>query len=58
MKVRKAIQRGVKIICDQLDKMAVNVKDERDVRNLALVSRNYDEDIADVLALIYQKVGL
>ena len=38
--------------------MAVQVKDSKDVRNLALVSSNYDEDIADVLAEIYEKVGL
>lgn len=38
--------------------MAKQVENEKDVRNLALVSSNNDKDIADVLASIYTKVGL
>ena len=58
IKVRRGLKLGVKAICEQLDTMAVQVKNESDVRNLALISSNNDKGIADVLARVYSEVGL
>ena len=56
--IRKGIQKGVRAVCQELDQLAIRVSNVEDVRNVALVSSNHDQAVADSIAKIYEKVGL
>jgi len=57
MEIRTGIEKGVKAITEKLHAMKKDIKTEEDLRNVALVSANGDEEIADILARVMWKVG-
>ena len=56
--IRKGMQSAVRQICENLTKQAITISSADEVRNIALVSSNQDEHIANILTEIYNKVGL
>lgn len=55
--LRKGIEKARDFIISELDGMKQNVKDEKDLINIAVVSANGDEKMGKVVADAYQKVG-
>ena len=49
---------AVQQMMKNLDEMAVKITSKEEVRNIALVSSNQDESIANIITDIYEKVGL
>jgi len=56
--IRKGMQSAVRQICENLASQAIRISTSDEVRNIALVSSNQDEHIANILTDIYEKVGL
>ena len=52
------MQSAVRQICANLASQAIKISSSDEVRNIALVSSNQDDNIANILTEIYEKVGL
>ncbi len=57
MEIRTGIEKGVKAVVDSLKDMAKPVKDKEEIRKVAVVSANGDEEIGNILANVMDKVG-
>lgn len=57
MEIRTGIEKGVKAVVDDLKTMAKPVKGKEEIRKVAVVSANGDEEIGDILASVMDKVG-
>ncbi|MCJ7544513.1 MAG: chaperonin GroEL, partial [Phycisphaerae bacterium] len=57
MALARGIRKGVEAIVAQLKKMAIPIKGDQDIRNVAAVSANNDADVGRMLAEAMSKVG-
>ena len=57
MEIRTGIEKGVSAVVEQLKTMAKPVKGKEEIRKVAVVSANGDEEIGDILASVMDKVG-
>jgi len=57
MQIKTGIDKGVKAVKEELKKMAKEVKGKEDIKRVATISANGDEEIGDMLANIMEKVG-
>ncbi|MBN1331929.1 chaperonin GroEL [Candidatus Dojkabacteria bacterium] len=57
MEIRTGIEKGVDAVVAKLKKMAKEIKGKEDIKRVATISANGDEQIGDMLANIMDKVG-
>lgn len=57
MEIRIGIEKGVKAVVEDLKKMAKQVKGKEDIKRVATISANGDEEIGEKLSNIMDKVG-
>lgn len=57
MEIRTGIEKGVKSVVEELKLMSKPVKGKEEIRKVAVVSANGDEEIGDILASVMDKVG-
>ena len=57
MEIRTGIEKGVAAIVQELLKMAKPVKGKEEIRKVAVVSANGDEEIGEIIASVMDKVG-
>lgn len=57
MEIRTGIEKGVKIVIDKLKTEAKEIKGKDDIKKVASISANGDEEIGERLANIMDKVG-
>lgn len=57
MEIRTGIEKGVRSVVEELKTMAKPVKGKEEIRKVAVVSANGDEEIGDILASVMDKVG-
>jgi chaperonin GroEL len=57
MEIRTGIEKGVKSVVAELKLMSKPVKGKEEIRKVAVVSANGDEEIGDILASVMDKVG-
>lgn len=57
MEVKLGIDKGVAAIVEALKLQATPVKDATDIKNVATISANWDEEIGTVIAEVMNKVG-
>jgi chaperonin GroEL len=57
MEIRTGIEKGVKSVVAELKTMAKPVKGKEEIRKVAVVSANGDEEIGDILSSVMDKVG-
>lgn len=57
MEIRTGIEKGVGSVVEELKTMAKPVKGKEEIRKVAVVSANGDEEIGDILASVMDKVG-
>jgi chaperonin GroEL len=57
MEIRTGIEKGVDAVVESLKSMAKPVKGKEDIKNVATISANGDEEIGDRLANIMDKIG-
>jgi chaperonin GroEL len=55
--VKKGIEQAVKVVVDELKKMSVPVADETQIKQIATLSANGDEEIGELVATAIEKVG-
>lgn len=57
MEIRTGIEKGVAALVEELKGMAKEVKGKEEIKKVAVVSANGDEEIGDILASVMDKVG-
>ena len=59
VELRRGILKGVEVICHELDKMAVQIEgaDDPTLRQVALISSNGDDELADLIKEIHLRIG-
>jgi len=57
MEIRSGLKKAVTLVIDEVKKMAVEIKGKEDIRRVAYISSNGDDQIADALSEIYDKIG-
>lgn len=57
MEIRTGMEKGVKALVDNLKTMAKPVKGKEEIKKVAVVSANGDEEIGNILANVMDKVG-
>jgi chaperonin GroEL len=57
MEIKNGIEKGIKIVIEKLKSSAKEIKDKEDIKQVATISSNGDEEIGDRLANIMDKVG-
>jgi len=57
MEIRTGIEKGVKLIVNELKKMAKDVKGKEEIEKVAIVSANGDKVIGNIIANVMDKVG-
>jgi chaperonin GroEL len=57
MEIRTGIEKGVKTVVGALKKQAKVIKGKEDIKRVATISANGDEEIGDMIANILDKVG-
>jgi len=57
VEVKKGIDKGVKLVVDKLKKLALDISDEKQIKAVATVSGNNDEEIGNLIATAIEKVG-
>jgi chaperonin GroEL len=55
--VKRGIEEAVKIVVDELKSMSVDVTDENQIKQIATLSANGDEEIGNIVATAIDKVG-
>src|SRR5687767_6726738 len=55
--IQRGIQKAVEAATNQLTKIAKNVKDKEEIKQVATVSANWDENIGEIIADAMDKVG-
>lgn len=56
--VKSGIEKAVNCVVDTLKKIAIPVKDNATIKNVATISSNNDEEIGGLIANVYDKIGL
>lgn len=56
--LKKGMEKGMKVVFDYLKQMAMPVSTELEVFNICMVSSNYNEEIARIVAQTMITVGL
>jgi len=56
-KVKKGIEQAVKVVVNELKKMSTPVTDEKQIKQIATLSANGDEEIGELVATAIEKVG-
>jgi chaperonin GroEL len=57
MGIKRGIERGVKEVTLQLEKMSNPIKDQKEIAQVAKVSANGDQEIGEIIAKAMEKVG-
>ncbi len=57
MEIRTGIEKGVDSVIDALKEMAKPIKGKNDIKSVATISANGDEEIGEILANVMDKVG-
>jgi len=57
MTIKRGIDKAVKAIVEELKKMSKNVKDPKEIMQVATISANGDEEIGKIIADAMEKVG-
>lgn len=55
--LKRGMDKAVKVVCDYVDAVAIPIKDNQDLKRVALIASNDDEEIADILVKAYDIVG-
>lgn len=55
--IKKGIEQAVKIVVDELKKMSIDITDEKQIKQIAVLSANGDEEIGELVATAIDKVG-
>lgn len=55
--IKKGIEQAVKIVVDELKKMSIDITDEKQIKQIAVLSANGDEEIGELVAAAIDKVG-
>lgn len=55
--VKRGIESAVKIVVDELKKISVDITDEKQIKQIAVLSANGDEEIGELVATAIDKVG-
>lgn len=57
VELQRGIEKGVDLVCGQLDKLATPIKSEEDVAHIATISANNDKKIGNLIAKAVDSVG-
>jgi chaperonin GroEL len=57
MMIRSGIEKGLEAIVAELQEMSVNVEGKEDIKRVATISANGDEEIGEKIATVMDKVG-
>ena len=57
VEVKKGIDKGVKLVVDELKKLALDITEEKQIKAVATISGNNDEEIGNLIATALEKVG-
>lgn len=57
MEIRTGIEKGVDSVIEALKKMAKPIKGKKDIKSVATISANGDEEIGEILSNVMDKVG-
>ena len=57
MEIKTGIEKGLKVVVDDLKKQAKEIKGKEDIKRVATISANGDEAIGDMISSIMDKVG-
>jgi chaperonin GroEL len=57
VEVKKGIDKAVKLVVDELKKLALDISDEKHIKAVATISGNNDEEIGNLIATALEKVG-
>ncbi len=57
MEIRTGIETGVKRVKEELDKQSKKIKGKEDIKKVAIVSANGDEEIGEIIADTMEKIG-
>ncbi len=57
MALKKGIEKAVERVCEELKKLSKNVKDKKEIAQVASIAANNDETIGDLIAEAMEKVG-
>jgi len=55
--VKRGIDKAVLMVCDELDRMAIQVTTPEEVKQVATISANNDPEVGNIIAETMQKVG-
>ena len=55
--VKRGIEQAVKVVVDELRKVSVDINDEKQIKQVATLSANGDEEIGNLVATAIDKVG-
>jgi len=55
--VKRGIEEAVKTVVDELKKMSIDITDEKQIKQIATLSANGDEEIGNLVATAIDKVG-
>ena len=57
VEVKKGIDKAVKLVVEELKKLALDINDEKHIKAVATISGNNDEEIGNLIATALEKVG-
>ena len=57
IQIRNGISKAAKKAIELVEKQAVKITDKDQIRNVALIASNHSDEIADVLADVFDKIG-
>ena len=57
IEVKRGIDKAVKVIVDELQKLSKTVKDKKEIAQVATISANNDAEIGEIIATANEKVG-
>jgi len=57
VEVKKGIDHGIKLVVDELKKLALDITEEKQIKAVATISGNNDEEIGNLIATALEKVG-
>jgi len=55
--VKRGIEQAIKVVVDELKKMSIEINDEKQIKQIATLSANGDEEIGNLVATALDKVG-
>jgi len=55
--IKRGMEEAVKLIVEELQKSSVNITDEKQIKQIALISSNGDEEISNLVTTAIDKVG-